>query len=275
MKNIIKKGHKFLKFKAKSFECGDGYSVEINGERYDGSIKFFGPSSANDGLEPMYDSSNVSFVKELIPDTGSIPDSIRLYPGQKVRDTDFKAGVYISISIPADRFAAGDVKLFRHGEKINPDDVLTDDDDIWVVDEEKVHLGSIWNLTIDDDPRFQNTLIMITRIWGGCVEFAYQTHVQYTPDYTHIEAAEGRIDLNGSRNRYNPVEINEIVSKVHLTLVKDNTNGGAVMDRQHEDEIVYPRSYGIGGYREQYPPIEFRKRIKRNPDEDYDEDDDF
>lgn len=271
MKNIIKKGPKFLRFKVGSFECGD-YTLDINGQKYEVTLSEFEPDSIKDGKEPRFDSSNIHFHREIIPDENA-SHFTRLYPGQSAHNENYVPGINFGISIPAKHFATGVVKIYHKGEQINPDDVLTSDER-YVIDEDKIHLGSIWNLTIDDDPRFQNTLIMVMRIWGSCIEFGYQTRVIYSPEYSHIEAAEGRIELYPRRDN-DPELVNEHLRRVHLTLVKDNTNGGAVMDRQHDDEVVYPRSYSVGGYREQYPPVEFRKRIKRNPEEEYDENDDF
>jgi hypothetical protein len=212
------------------------------------------------------------FYRELIPEEGNIPNR-RVYPGQSFMDDKYVPGVNLSLSVPAERFQTGEVKIYKDGTRILPEYVLTEDDDNWIIDESKIHLGSIWSLTIDDDPRFQNTTIMILRIYGGCIEFGYQTKVIYTPDYSHIEAAEGRIDFHPNIGMDN-FKIEDYLDKIHLTLIRDNTNGGAAMDRQNEDDIIYPRSYSVGGYREQYPPIPFRERPKRKPvdDEYYDED---
>lgn len=270
MKNLIKKGPKFLRFKAHSFECGD-YTLDINGQSYDVELKFCGPYDMKSDHEPMYDSSHLHFSKTLIKEEGEIYQG-RVYPGQEYRDDKFVPGVSVNIGVPAERFASGEIKIFRNGERINPDDVLTVDDN-WIIDTSKIHLGSLWNLTIDGDPRFQNTMIMILRVWGSSIEFAYQTKVIYSTDYSHIEAAEGRIEFAPRiRDCDKSLNINDYIDKVHLTLVKDNTNAGADMDRTKEDEVIYPRSYGVGGYREIYPPVEFRTRPKRNPDEEYDED---
>ena len=273
MKNLIKKGPKFLRYKAHSFKCGD-YTLEINGETYPVELKYCGPDSMESDSEPAFDSSHIHFTRDLIKESGSLPRR-RIYPGQEFSDEKYVPGVNIGIGVPAERFVSGEVKIYHENELIKPDDVITSDEN-WIIDTSKVNLGSLWNLTIDGDPRFQNTMIMIIRVWGSCIEFAYQTKVIYSPEYSHVEVAEGRIEF--APRLYaggNALDINDYVDKIHLTLIKDNTNSGADMDRQHEDDIVYPRSYGVGGYREMYPPVEFRKRVKRNPEEDYDEDDEY
>lgn len=272
MKNLIKKGPKFLRYKAHSFKCGD-YTLEINGERYPVELKCCGPESMKSDSEPAFDSSHIHFTRDLVKETGSITRR-RIFPGQEFSNEKYVPGVNMGIGVPAERFASGEVKIYYEEELIKPDDVITSDD-VWMIDTSKVNLGSLWNLTIDGDPRFQNTMIMITRAWGSCIEFAYQTKVIYSPEYSHIEAAEGRIEFAPRLQAGGAVDINDYIDKIHLTLIKDNTNGGADMDRQHEDEIVYPRSYGFGGYREMYPPIEFKKRVKHDPEEDYDESDEY
>ena len=269
MKNLIKNGPKFLRYKAHSFKCGD-YTLEINGEKYHVELKYCGPDDMKSDSEPAFDSSHIHFTRDLIKESGSIPRR-RIYPGQEFSNEKYVPGVNIGIGVPAERFASGEVKIYYGDELIKPDDVLTSDEN-WIIDISKINLGSIWNLTIDGDPRFQNTMIMILHVWGSTIEFAYQTKVIYSPEYSHVEVAEGRIEFAPRiRDCDKPVDIFDYINKIHLTLVKDNTNNGADMDRQHEDDTIYPRSYGVGGYREIYPPIEFRKRVKRNPDEDYDE----
>ena len=272
MKNLIKKGPKFLRFKKKSFECGD-YTIDVNGVKHDLTLTYCGPECERSNFEPLYDTSCMHFHRELIPEEGNIPGH-RVYPGQSYMDDKYVPGVNLSLSVPAERFQTGEVKIYKDGTRILPEYVLTEDDDNWIIDESKIHLGSIWSLTIDDDPRFQNTTIMILRVYGSCIEFGYQTKVIYTPDYSHIEAAEGRIDFHPNIGMDN-FKIEDYLDKIHLTLIKDNTNGGADMDRQNEDDIIYPRSYSVGGYREQYPPIPFRERPKRKPVDDdyYDEED--
>lgn len=270
MKNLIKYGPKHPKFKAHSFKCGGDYTLEINGERYPVELKSNGtldnPKSKD--YTPYCDVYFIHFSRDLIEEVGSIYPG-KIYPGQECKK-EYIPGVSIDISVPAERFASGEVKIYHGDNLINPDDVLTVNDN-WMIDRSKVNLGSIWNLTIDGDPRFQNTLILITNVWGSNIEFTYQTKVIYSPEYSHIEAATGMIEFAPRLNADgSTININDYIDKIHLTLVKDNTNGGADMDRQHGDEIIYPRSYK-GGFHETYPPIEFRKRIKRNPDEVYDD----
>jgi hypothetical protein len=273
MKNLIKKGPKFLRYKAHSFKCGD-YTLEINGEKYPVELKYCGPEDMKSDSEPAFDSSHIHFTRDLIKESGSIPRR-RIYPGQEFSDEKYVPGVNIGIGVPAERFVSGEVKIYHGDELIKPDDVITSDEN-WIIDTSKVNLGSLWNLTIDGDPRFQNTMIMILHVWSSIIEFAYQTKVIYSPEYSHVEVAEGRIDFTPRmRNSNEPIDIFDYVDKIHLTLVKDNTNNGADMDRQHEDDTIYPRSYGVGGYREIYPPIEFRKRAKCDPHMDYDEGDEY
>lgn len=268
MKNLIKKGPKFIRYKANSFKCGD-YTLEINGEKYGVKLKNGGLLKETDTV-PAYDVNFLNFIRELIKETGS-PFNTKIPSGQEY--SHYVPGVNICINVPADRFAAGEVVIYHDGERINPDDVLTLEDN-WMIDTNKVNLGSIWNLTIDGDPRFQNTMIMITRIWGSSIEFAYQTKVIYSPEYSHVEVAEGLIDFYPNNAEHN-FKIEDYLDKIHLTLIKDNTNCGADMDRQNEADVIYPRAYSFGGYREQYPPIPFRERSKHNPDDDYDENDEY
>ena len=274
MKNLIKKGPKFLRYKAHSFKCGN-YTLEINGEKHEVELEYFGPEDMKSDSEPAFDTSHLQFTRVLIEETGAIPKR-RIYPGQEYSSNGkYVPGVNIGIGIPAERFASGEVVIYHEGERINPDNVLTSDEN-WIIDTSKINLGSIWNLTIDGDPRFQNTMIMILHVWGSTIEFAYQTKVIYSPEYSHVEVAEGRIEFSPRmRDGDKPVDIFDYINKIHLTLVKDNTNNGADMDRQHDDDIIYPRAYSVGGFRETYPPVEFRKRVKRNPEECYDEGDEY
>lgn len=271
MKNLIKKCDDLIRFKAHAFECGDNYTLEINGEKYPVALEYCGPVGKYDGNHmPIYESRMIHFTRVLINESGVIRQG-RIYPGQEICGEKYVPGVNINISIPVEHFVDGKVKIYHGDELINPNDVIISSEN-WMIDASKINLGSIWNLTIDGDPRFQNTMIMIIRAYGSCIEFAYQTRVVYSPEYSHIEAAEGRLMFDYRyMHKDGTTNINDYVDKIHLTLVKDNTNNGADMDRSNDD-IVYPRSYGVGSYREDYPPVEFRKRMKRNPDEDEDYD---
>lgn len=271
MKNLIKKCNDSIRFKAHAFECGDDYTLEINGEKYPVKLEYCGPVKKDEPIDhmPLYETHMIHFTKTLINESGVIRQG-RIYPGQEIYGEEYVPGVNINIDVPVEHVSSGKVKIY-HGDKlINPNDVIISREN-WMIDTSKINLGSIWDLTIDGDPRFQNTMIMITRIYGSCIEFAYQTRVIYSPEYSHVEAAEGRLMFNYLRHNGESTNINDYVDKIHLTLVKDNTNSGADMDRSNND-ILYPRSYGIGGYREDYPPVEFRKRsAKRDLDEDYDD----
>lgn len=273
MKNLIKKCDDLIRFKAHAFECGNNYTLEINGEKYPVELEYCGPTKDVDNNHmPLYDCHNIHFTKSLINDTGNMHHG-RIYPGQEICGEEYVPGVNIDINVPVEHVASGNVKIYHNGEIINPNDVIISSEN-WMIDTSKINLGSIWNLTIDGDPRFQNTLIMIIRVWGACIEFAYQTRVIYSPEYSHIEAAEGRLMFNRHmQHKDEAININDYVDKIHLTLVKDNTNNGADMDRSNDD-IMYPRSYGVGNYCEDYPPVEFRKRTKRSLDEDCDDCDD-
>lgn len=271
MKNLIKKGPDSIRFKAHSFECGDNYTLEINGEKYPVELGYYGPEIKDEPTNnymPPYGTHEIHFNKRLINETGSIRHG-RIYPGQEICGEAYVPGVDINIHVPVEHFASGRVKIYHGDELINPNNVITTKEN-WMVDTSKINLGSIWNLTIDGDPRFQNTMIMIINVYGFCIEFAYQTRVVYSPEYSHVEAAEGRLMFNRYMHKDESININDYVDKIHLTLVKDNTNNGADMDRSNDD-IIYPRSYGVGSYREEYPQVEFRKRTKHNHDEDCDD----
>ena len=271
MKNLIKKGNDLIRFKEHAFECGDNYTLEINGEKYPVELGYCGPviKDEDNSHMPPYETHMINFNKRLINETGVIRQG-RIYPGQEICGEAYVPGVNININVPVEHVASGEIKIYHGDELINPNDVIISSEN-WMIDTSKINLGSLWNLTIDGDPRFQNTMIMIIRVYGSCIEFAYQTRVVYSPEYSHIEAAEGRLMFDYRSYKGESININDYVDKIHLTLVKDNTNNGADMDRT-SDDIIYPRSYGVGTYREEYPPIEFRKRsAKRNLDEDCDE----
>lgn len=255
MKNLIKKTPDILRFKANSFDAGT-YGVEINGNKYTmnlgiGGVGCIKPPEVE--KYPPYDSQDLNFGKNLIDPVGEMSRG-RIYPGQHLYDENFIPGATMSIRVPAEHVASGKIKIYNESGKINPDDVITIDSGYeWNI--ENIKLGSLWNLNIDGDPRFQNTTVLIIRVMGRRLDFLYQTKVIYSPEYHHIECAEGSIEIPLGTDG-----VEEVANKVHLTLINDDSNGGSIMDRQNEDEIVYPRSYSIGGYREQYPPVEFRKR---------------
>ena len=52
MKNLIKKGPKFLRFKKKSFECGD-YTIDVNGAKYDLTLTYCGPECEGNGYSGL------------------------------------------------------------------------------------------------------------------------------------------------------------------------------------------------------------------------------
>lgn len=270
MKNLIKKGPEICRFKAGSFECGEEYTLEINGEKHNVGLSVYKSGGVEAARMPLHDVSFVCFHRTLIPGD-PYPFINPVYPGQNICNGKHVPGVGINIDVPAERFANGEVKIYYQDKLINPDDVLKISDE-YIVDTDKINMGSLWNLTIDGDPRFQNTLVLITHVYGSTIEFSYQTRVIYTSDYAHIECAEGRIDFtHRTDSDGKPINIMDYIDKIHFTLVKDNTNGGADMDRTNAN-LIYPRSYN-GGYREIYPPIKFREHPPHSDVDDGDYDD--
>lgn len=263
MKNLIKQSDPYYAFKPDAFEPDTEYDLEIG--EFLKTYKTYperkpvpmykGEPAYAPAPQPWIQMENLLVKGEPLPDAG-LPDSVK-YPRPyhwspvkcPLRD------VSEHIDFEAEHVIKGLVRIRKHGDTkwINPDDIIVCEKK-HEIDHDKIKPGQIWKLTIDGDPRFQNTMIMILPSNGHRLRFIYQTIVIYATDYKVSDTAEGNIDLYHNDNKM--IDI----SKVHLELITDNTNpNGSELDRTKNSEYIYPSSYDIG-YREDYPAIEPRKR---------------
>ena len=261
MKNLIKDDKPRYVFKAEVFKSGIEYDIEINGIMRTYSIP---ACRVPRGVkERNYNSPWLHFTNTLYEENGPAYFEDRRQPNK-----DYIPGIHESVSVDAQLVALGIVKIREKGqtEWMNPDDMLIKEN-VKVIDTDRIKPGQLWSLTIDGDPRFNNTTIMIIPShYGTALRFIYQTNVMYTEGYSQTETAEGVIEFMNRKGELNNLD------NVHITLLQDNTNpSGAIMDRSKDNEYIYPRTYPIG-YKEIYPPIEFTKRNKceyDDPNEEY------
>ena len=248
MINIIKEDAPYLYLKEGVIEPNTAYDILIDGHER----TMMSPEPINNQRPYSYKTSFIHLMNVL-----SKGDEIKPHPvySYNRRREPVKMNITESISFVVDDIFNGRVKMKKHGdaEWMRPE-VFVDKDTMKSIDTDKIKPGQLWKLTIDGDPRFQNTLIMIIPCYWNALRFIYQTNVLYPDGYNQTETSEGNIELY-DRNE-NLIDI----SKVHLTLVKDCTNPeGSSLDRTNEDKFIYPTSYNIG-YKEAYPEIKPRKR---------------
>lgn len=258
MENLLMEGRPLVLFKIGAIRKGTEYDIEVNGH------KRTYRTHASEFRVPQkeWERPTIFLSNELLPSNGNpYTDSY----SHKYNE-DFVEGVYESVSITAKHIMSGAVKIKESGtnEWLTPDELL-------VVktrkefNPDKIKGGQLWSLTVDGDDRFQNTTIMILELGFNCIRFQYQTKVKHSDDFSTIESAEGVIDLYTRDG-----ELQDI-SKIHLTLINDNTNpNGSIMDRSEPSKYVYPRAFGIG-FRSDIPERELRERkpIKLDEDDDY------
>ena len=281
MKNLLKENEPMYMFKPGCLEYETDYEIEVDGnyliyktypkpkfiKRHEGDpepdIKEF-PKAFMTFMNRLFQGDPIPEPKPItlgspIPSYGFGPRERRI------------PDICETISIEAIHVAKGIVRIRKFDDDACDAPWMDVDDLITVehrksIDFNKIKPGQIWKLTIDGDPRFQNTLVMILGSYGDRLRFVYQTTVIYATDYQQTDTAEGCIDLyDRSTGNMNNIDI------VHLELVTDNTNpDGAIMDRTQSDKFLYPSSFSLG-YQEHYPELPPRER-KRITDDDYDDD---
>lgn len=287
MRKFIKQGNDNVNFKNGVFKQNEVYEIEYpdgtkrtwkwqcpseKGCNYSTPVAYFGntiidaepprPSNGDDGLEMSYGYSLMWQYR--CNNSCRIPIS-----------------VHESLSIDAIYVASGQIKIYSNGILMKPDDILKSSKTMYV-DQDLIKIGSIYRLTIDDDPRFQNTLIMITSLNYGRLVFTYQTRIIYSNDLIETNMCTGEINLI-SRDGHCLSE--DLIDKIHLELVHEVDENSAPLDRTNDD-VYYSRGY-MGRFLVEYPPreyrtgrIEDRKRrfeLREGVVDDYDdcEDDDF
>lgn len=262
IQELIKKEAENVTFRPDAFEYDTRYVVEV---KKDGISKLWKtiepPQQYSTIAPPPLDPNNKKMhfgyttitmfnnviERDPIDDPLTIPHIPSRHKRYHVR-MEWNPGVTEHISISALCVKNGDI-IIRHEDGTPVEDPTTVTE-YYGFDGDKIEEGSIWKLTIDGDPRFQNTLIMIMRV-DRSIRFLYQAKVIYSDDYSKLETAEGFIELYNSKG-----EMNDLTS-VDLELVHQRSNPGCDMDRTN-DEIIYPQGYN--GYREAYPGYEFAKR---------------
>ena len=284
MKNLLKDNEPMYMFKPNCLEYDTDYEIEVNGnhliyktypkpkfiKRYEDQPE----PEIKEWPKPFMTFSNHLFQDDSIPD----PDPKPIPFGRPIPRYGFDSvphripSICEALSIEAIHIVKGIVRI-REFDYDACDTPWMDVDDLVVVEQRKsidfnkIKPGQIWKLTIDGDPRFQNTLIMILSSFRDRLRFVYQTKVMYSQEYEETDTAQGYIDLYDQNG-----EMNDI-SKVHLELVTDNTNpDGATMNRTQCDKFIYPSSFSLG-YTENYPPIPPRERKAFNDDCEDDLDD--
>lgn len=278
MKNLLKDQEPMYMFKPNCLEYDTDYEIEVNGNtliyKTYPKPKFITceghpepEPELKDYPKPFMGFSNLLFNGDPIPDSEPItfgtPFPRYGFEPKPHRISDIRE----TLSIEAIHVAKGIARIRKlDGDADTPwipiDDLVTVEHRK-SIDFNKIKPGQIWKLTIDGDPRFQNTLVMILGSFGDKLRFVYQTTVIYTTDYQQTDTAEGSIELyDRSTGNMNNIDI------VHLELITDNTNpDGATMDRTQCDKFLYPSSFTLG-YQEHYPALPPRERRKRIMDDD-------
>lgn len=266
MKNLLTHELDLPVFIAGSFEHDTEYDIEVNGV-----LKTYRTAKAPEPTLTLgyidYDCPRAVFNNVLAE--GEKPPVYNRYT--RTNHKPWKQDVRETIGIGADDVLDGTVKIRKHGDSewIKPSDIVKIRQHI-IIDRDKIKPGQLWKLTIDDDPRFQDTLIMILNDMFERLSFVYQVNVLYPDGFSQTETADGSINLYD--RDHNLVDL----SAVHLTLVQENTNPGCSMDRTNVEEYTYPSSWLLG-YKESYPKVEPRKRCKfktecdEDCEENYDE----
>ena len=264
MKMIQKKGER-IAFNPEAFDYDTEYVVEVGGYNLKyRTRKMESGFYRGNNKKWEFGGCVIHFQREYIPSEPYTP------PKNNYNDWRFNGGKYPTppstgvcetLSIPAEYVVDGVVKIYDNDGSLIKDAVVTEP--IYGVSDD-IKVGQIYKLTIDGDPRFNNTLIMIMET-STVIRFVYQTKVVYSPEFSRIECAEGIIDVVDFRSN-EPFD----TSSVHLELVQDVTDVSSVIDRTNLDEIHYPESQI--GFVESYPAIEPRKRRTYNDDcDEYDD----
>lgn len=279
MKNLLKDQEPMYMFNPNCLEYDTDYEIEVNGntliyKTYPKpkliTCEGHPEPELKDYPKPFMTFSNQLFNGDPIPDSEPITFGTP-FPRYGFEPKPHRiSDICETLSIEAIHVAKGIVRIRKlDGDADTPwipiDDLVTVEHRK-SIDFNKIKPGQIWKLTIDGDPRFQNTLVMILGSYGDRLRFVYQTTVIYATDYQQTDTAEGCIDLyDRSTGNMNDID------KVHLELVTDNTNpDGATMDRTQSNKFLYPSSFSLG-YQEHYPELPPRER-KHITDDDYDDD---
>jgi hypothetical protein len=268
MKNLMKRGNPWYTFNYDVLEDGGTYDIEVNGNAVR-TYKWEAPNwfkKSDSGCKPRL--TNLMFREMLF--RGNVPDEPIKWGRGRDSEEERIWDICEVLSIDAIHYVKGIARIKKHGDvEWIPVDTLIEAEENIVVDESKIHQGQIWKLTIDDDPRFNNTMIMIGRIFPGSLEFKYQTLVKYENNYEHVELCTGVIDFRNFDKDGRLIDFN--FDKIHFTLVHDNTNPtGSSIDRTELDKYYYDTS-GNGEWLEAYPKNEPMKRRGRNNDVEVEE----
>lgn len=251
MKKFIKDGNPLVDFKAGVFVNNEIYDIIYpDGTKH--SWHFIGTGNS-DICSPYAYFGNV-----IVADKYNTSDDVngRASYGYRLQwirhDDDPCNGINESISINAIYVLKGVIKIYHNGELMKPDDILETKPTKYI-DFDRVKIGSIYKLTIDDDPRFQNTMIMVTAIHQNALIFAYQTRIIYSNDTMETTMCTGTINL---MNRNREYMTDDIINKVHLELVYEVPSDSTPLDRT-DDDLYYPRGY-MGQFTVTYPETKFR-----------------
>ena len=276
MKNLLKDQEPMYMFKPGCLEYETDYEIEVNGNtliyKTHPKPKFITREGHpepefEEYPKPFMTFSNQLFNGDPIPD----PDPITFgtpFPRYGFKPEPHRIpDIRETICIEAIHVAKDIVHIRKFDDACDtpwiPIDDLVTVEHRKSIDFNKIKPGQIWKLTIEGDPRFQNTMVMILGSYGDRLRFVYQTTVIYTTDYQQTDTAEGCIELyDRSTGNMNNIDI------VHLELITDNTNpDGATMDRTQREKFLYPSSFTLG-YQEHYPALPPRERRKRIMDDD-------
>ena len=286
MRKFIKQGNDNVKFKNGVFKQNEVYEIEYpDGTKH--AWRWHGPNNRrNYGAPVAYFSNAIIDAEPSRPSNSG--DALEMSYGygysvawryEHNNSCRTPMGVHESLSIDAIYVASGEIKIYSNGVLMKPDDILETSKTIYV-DQDLIKLGSIYRLTIDDDPRFHNTLIMITGFGYGKLVFAYQTRIIYSNDLIETNMCTGEIDL---MSRDGHCLSDDLIDKIHLELVHEVDKNSTPLDRTNDD-VYYSRGF-MGRFLVEYPPrdyrtgrIEDRKRrfeLNGNYCDDYEDDDEF
>jgi hypothetical protein len=190
----------------------------------------------------------------------------------------YKQDIGESLSIDAMDYVDGDVRIKEHDSDhwFTVDELVITEREP-VLDDSKIFPGQIWSLTIDGDPRFNNTIIQIASVTRWELFFNFQRKVVYGKDFERVELVQGKIDYkpqkyNKETKKYEKIDFD--FNKVHLDILMNKDKPTETIDRSQPDKYVYPYPHtGWSNQREDYPFTEFKER-KPYPeciDKDYDD----
>lgn len=286
MKNVIKKDRTTIMFKEGAFKNGEKYVIEYpSGEKRE--FKFFCGTKSEGNVR----TSSIHLSNNIIPNEFKPTDITDFNSRRRITETygeqyeeyhkfdnepriQISTGMTESISFDALCVENGSVKIYHDGKLMTRDEVLIDSIELYV-DNEKIKPGDIFKLTIEDNPVFNDALIMIhNSSWNG-ISFKFQTRVEYSNGLIVPTLCSGEINL---RNRDGSPLTDEQISKVHLTLVHKVADDSPTLDRTNDD-VYYPRGFVGGAFNVEYPERKYRTgrlaNIRRmNEEEPYEEYDD-